>query len=319
LREARLTKPWTPPVFKGENIMAFEEATRKKAKLRLALCGPSGSGKTYSALLIARGLGTGKKGEIAVADTEHGSAELYADLVPYSVQQIHPPYTPDKYTKAIKEAEAAGFKVLILDSLTHAWAGEGGFLDQVDKRKAAGGNQFAPWREVTPQHNRLIDTILGSSLHIIVTMRSKTVYEVTKNSKGKAVPVKVGTAPIMREGVDYEFTVVFDMAIDRHIASTSKDRTSLFDGDFFTPEQATGKKLLKWLNSGATPAPIPSKEEEDSKEFDALLKDMKKAKTTKALQSWAAKNKDAMDKLTEESREGLRAAYKTLIAMKEEK
>lgn len=284
----------------------FQKATRKKAKLRLALCGPSGSGKTYSALLIASGIG----GPIAVVDTEHGSAELYADITDYDACQVTPPYTPDKYTDAIREAEKSGYNVLILDSLSHAWAGEGGFLDQVDKRKAAGGNQFAPWREVTPQHNRLIDTILASSCHIIVTMRSKTVYEVTKNSKGKAVPVKVGTAPIMREGVDYEFQVVFDLAIDRHIASTSKDRTSLFDGEFFTPTTDTGKKLIGWLNSGAEAPEVKTEAQIQEDEFDSLVVELKRTRSTKGLQAWATKNKSRTENLSPELRAGLNAEYR---------
>ena len=173
----------------------FRKAERKQAKLRLALCGPSGSGKTYSALLIAQGLAPG--GKIALIDTERGSGELYADLTEYDVAPLEPPYTPARYIELIESAEEAGYDVLIIDSLSHAWTGEGGVLDMHDKAAAASrsGNSFAAWREVTPQHNQLVDAILGANLHIITTMRTKTAYDLVDDGRGKKKPVKIGLAP----------------------------------------------------------------------------------------------------------------------------
>ena len=106
----------------------FKKAHRSKAKLRLAIAGPSGAGKTYSALLIASGIVPLEK--VAVIDTESGSADLYEDLGGYSTVTINPPYSPQKYIEAIRAAEAAGFELIIIDSLSHAWSGEGGLLDQ---------------------------------------------------------------------------------------------------------------------------------------------------------------------------------------------
>ncbi len=230
--------------------MAFKKAERKKAKLRLALCGPSGSGKTYSALRLAAGIG----GDIALIDTENGSGSLYSSLCEYDVDEITPPFTVDKYIAKIKEAESAGYNVLIIDSLSHAWAGQGGLLEEVDKRNK--GNSFAAWRDVTPMHNKLIDTILQSKLHIIVTMRSKTAYEIEKDEKGKAVPVKKGMAPIQRDGLEYEFTVVLDLDNKKHVAEAGKDRTGLFDGKIDVPTEETGRMLKTWLESGIdVPAP----------------------------------------------------------------
>lgn len=227
----------------------FKRAERKKAKLRLALCAPSGAGKTYSALLIAQGLG----GRIAMIDTERGSGELYSNLCEYDVCQIQPPYTPKKYIEAIHEAERAGYGTIIIDSLTHAWAGQGGLLEEVDKRKGR-GNDFTAWRDITPQHNALVDAMLQSSCHIIATMRTKTAYEVVKDERtGKTKPVKVGLAPVQRDGLEYEFTVVLDIDVDKHIASASKDRTSLFDGEVFVPTVETGQTILQWLESGVEP------------------------------------------------------------------
>lgn len=224
----------------------FKKAERKKAKLRLAICGPSGSGKTYSSLQIASGLG----GKIAMIDTENGSGELYANLCEYDVCQITPPYTPSKYIHAIKEAEKAGYEVIIIDSLTHAWAGSGGLLEEVDKRKSNARNEFVAWREITPMHNDLVNAMLQSSCHIIGTMRTKTAYDMVKDEKGKVKPVKIGLAPVQRDGMEYEFTVVLDVDVDKHMATPSKDRTGLFDGKYFIPNKETGTELLSWLNDG---------------------------------------------------------------------
>jgi hypothetical protein len=226
----------------------FKKAQRKKAKLRLCLCGTSGSGKTYSAIKIAMGLGK----KIAMIDTEHGSGELYADLADYDVVSLDAPYSPDRYINIIKHAEKEGYEVLIIDSLSHAWSGEGGVLEMADKitKASRSGNSYFAWRDVTPVHNKLVETILSSNMHIITTMRSKTEYIVEKDASGKVAPRKVGLAPIQRDGMEYEFTVVLDLSVDGHIASASKDRTQLFDGKPFLPSEETGKQILNWLNSG---------------------------------------------------------------------
>jgi hypothetical protein len=226
----------------------FQKAVRHAAKLRLALSGPSGSGKTYSALLIASGIVPLAK--VAVIDTESGSANLYANLGGYSVLSLTPPYTPQKYMDAIHAAEQEGFELIIIDSLSHAWNGEGGILDQQGKAADSKyrGNSWAAWREFTPIYNQLVETILHSKCHVIATMRSKTEY-MQNDSGGKKRIVKVGAAPIQRDGIEYEFTVVFDLSID-HVASVSKDRTRLFDGQYFTPTPDVGKALHGWLDSG---------------------------------------------------------------------
>jgi flagellar motor switch/type III secretory pathway protein FliN len=229
----------------------FKKAERKKAKLRMALCGPSGSGKTYSALQIAQGVG----GKIAFIDTESGSGELYSHLCDYDICQISAPFTVAKYMAAIKGAEQAGYDILIIDSLTHAWAAEGGLLDVVDKKAATEKNSFAAWRHVTPLHNAFVDAILQSKCHIIATMRSKVAYEIQEDSRGKKVPVKVGLAPVQREGLDYEFTIVLDVSQEKHLAAASKDRTGIFDGDIFLPTPETGSKIKNWLESGAEAPP----------------------------------------------------------------
>lgn len=250
----------------------FKKAERKQAKLRLALAGPSGSGKTYSALLMAKGLG----GRIAVIDTEHGSASLYADIADFDSLELNAPYSPERYVEAITAAEQAGYNVLIIDSYSHEWTGSGGCLEANEKlaHQKFKGNTWAAWNETTPRHRRLTDKILTSSLHIICTMRSKTE---TVQGEGKKI-LKLGMKSEQRDGTDYEFTVVLDLTHDGHTAMASKDRTKLFE----EPElitQETGRRLLAWLNSGVSP-------EARAKELliDALA-DISSAKDMASLQS----------------------------------
>lgn len=228
--------------------MQFRKATKEQSKLRLALMGVSGSGKTYSALAIASGLGS----KIAMVDTERGSASKYADIFSFDVLDLDV-YSPDNFVKAIDAAAQAGYDVLIIDSLSHAWAG---ILEIVDKRAAADprGNSFAQWRIASPKHNRLVDTILKAPLHIIATMRSKTEWLVEKDERGKQVPKKVGTAPVQRDGIEYEFDMVGDLNFDHQLVITKSRIPGFQDEVIDRPGARLGEQLLAWLESGVTPA-----------------------------------------------------------------
>ena len=231
--------------------MQIRKAERKKAKLRLGIAAPSGAGKTYSALMLAFGLG----GKVGLIDTEHGSGDLYAHLGDYDIIGLEAPYTVAKYLEAIKSFEDAGYGCIIIDSLSHAWAGDGGLLDKQGKIADRGVNSFAAWRTITPEHNALVNAMLQSQTHIIATMRSKQDYVLEVNDKGKQTPKKVGLAPVQREGMEYEFTVMLDVGMD-HTATASKDRTGLFDGQYFKITKETGQKLLEWLETGAEASPV---------------------------------------------------------------
>lgn len=219
--------------------ISFRKAEKKRSKLRLALIAPSGFGKTYSALRIATGLG----GKIAMIDTEAGSGDLYGQSFEYDIVTMNPPYSPEKYIVAIKAAEDAGYETVIVDSLTHAWAGEGGLLEKHGTISNKTGNSWSAWRDVTPEHNKLMDAILGSKSHIITTLRAKTDWIVGEDKR----PVKVGLAPIQREGVEYIMSLVFELDKD-HKGYASKDRTGIFDGKITELTEDVGKKLNEWLN-----------------------------------------------------------------------
>lgn len=227
--------------------MAIEirKAERVKSKLRLGLAGPAGSGKTMSALKVANGIG----GPVCLIDTERGSGDLYANLYDYSVITLEPPFKPDVLIEAIHAAEKAGFNVIIIDSLSHFWSDEGGILDQADKMQNSGKNRFTLWADLTPQHRRLVNALLNSPKHIIGTMRSKQEYAMETDDKGKASVKKLGLAPVQREGMEYEFTVFFDVSQD-HYAKATKDRTNMFGNEVFIMDEQTGIRLSKWLSEG---------------------------------------------------------------------
>ena len=265
--------------------MAFVKATRKKSKLRLALMGPSGSGKTFSALTVAKGMG----GKIAVIDTEKGSASLYSHVVDFDVMELSPPYTPERFIGAIKEAQAAGYATLIIDSITHEWSGAGGCLELVDEIAKARykGNTWSAWNDITPRHRAFIDAMLRADMHIIATVRSKTETSQTEDG-GKKKVVKLGMKAEQRDGVEYEFTIVLDIIHAGHFADATKDRTGLFMGrDPVVLSVSTGEQLLSWLDGGAEPE--PEKIIIDEAELIEMLGDISNASTTDELKSAYAK------------------------------
>lgn len=227
----------------------LRKATRQKAKIRLGLSAVSGGGKTFSALLIAKGMTSGDLSKVAVIDTENNSADLYAHLGEYSVLPLSAPYTPENYISAIKECEAAGMEVIIIDSITHEWEGKGGCL-QIQEQL---GGKYQDWAKVTPRHQAFIDAILQSKCHVITTVRRKQDYEMTKSSDGKMKVEKAGLKEVTREGFEYELTANLELDT-RHNATASKDRTGLFMGNpSFIPSEETGKMILAWCEDGATP------------------------------------------------------------------
>ena len=238
----------------------FGVVERLKSKLRLALTGVSGSGKTLGALYIAFGM-TGDWGKIALIDTEHERARLYASRSDLGTGlflycPMSPPYSPDRYKDLVKEAAnlVGPDGVVIVDSFSHAWNNEGGVLDIKDKIASRQGmNSYTAWNEAGKTQNSLVNTILAVDCHTIVTMRSKMDYAMETDDRGKQKVVKVGLAPIQRDDTEYEFDVVLDIGRN-HIATASKDVTFLDTyGDVITV--GLGEKLKSWLETGKDPEP----------------------------------------------------------------
>lgn len=237
--------------------MAFKTAVKEKLKLRLAIPGPSGSGKTFTALKLAQYLGQ----TVAVIDTEHGSACKYADRfsMAYDVNELAQ-FSPAHYIEAIAEARQAGYEVLIIDSLTHAWNWQ---CDTAANSRD--GNSFTAWGKLKPQSRLLLEAILTYPGHVIATMRSKTewVLEEGENKHGKKVtiPRRVGTAPEQAKNIEYEFDFMLEMNLD-NTGYITKTRCSDLNGTMHElPGQPLAEALLKWLNTGEEPAPTVDRQE----------------------------------------------------------
>lgn len=230
----------------------FKKATKEQARARIAFIGPAGSGKTMTSLKVAKVLAKG--GTIAVLDTERGSASKYADIAGFDVAELTH-QSPDDYVSAIGEAAKAGYAVLVIDSLSHAWAGVGGALEMVDKavKRSNSRNSFAAWRDVTPRHNRLVDTILNFPGHVICTMRSKTEYILEDTGRGTKAPRKVGLAPIQRDGVDYEFDIVGEIDQAHTMVITKSRCPAVSDLVIEKPGDEFAQKVLEWLTDGVAP------------------------------------------------------------------
>lgn len=248
----------------------FTKATRKGQKLRMALYGPSGSGKTYTALLLASHMGV----RVAVLDSEHGSASLYADQFAFDAFEPDS-FSPKVYIEAIRAAADAGYDVLVIDSLSHAWMGKGGALELVDNAsRRSSGNSFAAWKDVTPLQNEMVEAMLGARLHLIVTMRSKTEYVIEENARGKKEPRKVGLAPVQRDGIEYEFQVVGDLDMENTLV-VSKSRCREIPPGMVIPKPAAplANVLREWLDEGA-PYEAPSPKLSKAEKYAARIREL---------------------------------------------
>jgi hypothetical protein len=226
--------------------MQLQTASRKKVKIKMNIASPSGFGKTYSSLQLGIGI-TGNWEKIAVIDTENDSASLYSHLGPFKTLRLDAPYTPDRYIEAIETCEKAGMELIIIDSITHVWKGQGGILEY---QNALGG-RYQDWAKATPLYQKWLNKILQSNCHIITTNRKKQAYNmITEGNRTKVE--KAGLDDEIRDGYEYELTLAFDIVNSNHMAKASKDRTGLFVNlpEFvITPE--TGRMILNWCQSGS--------------------------------------------------------------------
>jgi hypothetical protein len=233
-------------------MAGFKKATKAAAKLRAAIFGPSGAGKTFTSLRVATGL-AGSGGRIAVIDTERGSASKYADRFAFDVLELDD-QTIDGYVAAIREAAAAGYAVLVIDSLSHGWQT---LLEEVEKLAKAKyrGNTWSAWSEGTPLQRKLVQAILAYPGHVLATMRSKTEWTTVDDGRGKKSPQRVGLAPEQGKGVEYEFDLLVEISTE-HIANVIKDRTGKFQDKLLEkPGEDFGRELAAWLADGEPARP----------------------------------------------------------------
>lgn len=247
--------------------MAFEKATRTKAKLRIALAGPSGSGKTFTMLVILALLGKKR----AVMDSEHGSASLYAvnpgekpstpaDILAgrgrfeFDVENMENK-TIQEFREKIAEARAADYDALGIDSFSHSWTAA---LEAVDRM----GGWVKAGKHVSPIVAGLVQDILSYPGHVVCTMRAKTEHVIEKDEKtGKTAMRKVGLAPVARTDTEYEFTAWLDFAMDGTVTvSKTRNGELLPLGAVYERKDipALVMRLVAWLESGVEETPEAS-------------------------------------------------------------
>jgi len=235
--------------------ITFKPAKRSTARARIFLFGPSGFGKSISSLLIARGLTSGYE-RILMVDTESGRGEACVHkkigqevIGDFFCHRLTPPFTVQKYLEVLVEAEKSKqFDVIIFDSISHAWAGKGGLLERKEDVAKASKNpdQRAAWAPITAEYQELVEAIIQTNLHVILTARSKTAWDYEADEKGKLKPKIVGLAPVMRDGFQYEAGIILFMG-GKGVALALKDDTQLLPAEEpFTPTTDTGKLIVGW-------------------------------------------------------------------------
>lgn len=274
-------------------MSSFVKATKAEVKSRLAFTGPAGSGKSFTSLQWATVLAEG--GKIAAIDTERESLKLYADQFDFDYMGFAPPYNPERLITAINDAATDNYAVLDIDSLTHFWNGAGGILEMVDSAGARGGGNFAGWKIATPIQQKMVDTILAFPGHVICTMRSKTEYVIEQNDRGKMQPKKMGMAPIQRDGMEYEFTMVIEMDTD-HRLLIGKNRCAPLDGRTFTMSNSleAANIFLTWLKSGD-----PLLKVEDREALDASIRSLTPGQRRALAVAWGEKGLPRVGMVTE--------------------
>ncbi|MFV8324678.1 AAA family ATPase [Flavobacterium sp. ZS1P14] len=225
--------------------MELKRASQKGKKLRIGLSGASGFGKTFSALSMGFGM-TNDWGKICVLDSESSSASLYSHLGDYNIIDLQAPFTPEKFILGIKLAEDSMMDVIIIDSISMEWSGQGGCLDIHDQL----GGRFQDWGPVKKRHQAFIDAILQSKCHIITCVRRKVEYSLDKDSNGRTKVFKLGTKEVTQEGYEYELDLNFELINENHLAKATKDRLGLYmNKPEFVINSATGKRLIAWVNA----------------------------------------------------------------------
>lgn len=239
-------------------MAGFKKAKKEQVWLKVLLSGASGSGKSYSALRLATGIANECDSRIAYIGTEGSRDKYYSNFFDYDLLSLEEPFSIDKYVEAIDEAVDAGYKVLIIDSLTHEWLWLNDLHDKMP------GNSFQNWGKLKPKHREFMDKILTCPLHIIATSRSRDEWVIETNDKGKQSPKKVGVGAQQDKNITYEYTVSLVIDQDTHIAHSDKDNTKLFDGRYDVLTEKDGKALYNWANDSEIPATVkePKKYEE---------------------------------------------------------
>jgi len=202
----------------------FRPAVRMNVPLLIGLAGGTGSGKTYTALTLARGLAGGKP--FAGIDTENGRMLIYADEFPELQHgEIEAPFRPEKYADAVEAADKQGFPVIVVDSASHEWYGDGGCLDwQEALMRGDESRRLMSWIEPKKAHKRMVTRLLQVNAHVILCFRAEPKVEMIDDpqrpGKKKFVEKRSitgldGWIPIAEKNLPYELTASFLLMADK--------------------------------------------------------------------------------------------------------
>lgn len=230
-----------------DNILQIRPVDRKNLKLVIGLAAEGGNGKTRSALELAHGLTDYQPEKIGLLDTENRRGSIYADVFKpkrFLIGDLMPPFSPERYIKAMREFADSGIEVLIIDSTTHEYEGEGGITEIADLALLK-GKKVADWNGAKREHKRYMSTLLYLPMHIICCIRAR---EKTKFVQGKP-PESEGIKPVAEKNFLFEMTIAF--MLENH----GKERIDLKPNDQFGPifdepgylNAGQGKKLRDWV------------------------------------------------------------------------
>jgi hypothetical protein len=239
--------------------LILQAATKVLKPLKVLSYGPTYSGKTLSSLYIAVGLVMKIRNcteeeaykHIVLIDTEFGRGALYNNIGLYNYLRIDPPYYTEKLVDLIEQLnQMEQVNVIIIDSLTHFWVKEGGILDQKAAKDKQGGNSYTNWQDFTAKFNKMIDTILSSPKHILTTARAKTDTALVTGDNGKAAPKSYGLKPELRDNVEYDFDIVFNIDKQSHNLIVDKGVPGLKPVYDIATTQV-GQEIFNLFNAGA--------------------------------------------------------------------
>lgn len=278
------------------SILNIRPAVREGARLVIGIAGVSGSGKTYTALQLAWGMAKGDSKKVGLLDTENKRGSLYSDILvgkdgkvnQFMIGDLYSPFSPQRYSAAIKEFQEAGVEVLVIDSGSHEWEGEGGCEDIADD-----GGKTANWKKSKREHKRFMNTLLTCDMHVILCLRAREKVKMEKNQQGKIEPQSIGIQPICEKNTLFEMTASFmihDQGSFREILKCPADLQAILgkqDGYLGARE---GLALRQWVDGGAKLDPaverarntILSRTAEGLAVIESLWSELE-AKTKKAL------------------------------------
>ncbi len=241
----------------------FRPAKRENVQLIIGIAGPSGSGKTYSAMRVAAGICGDKP--FALIDTENGRGKHYADKFRFDHGDLRAPFRPDAYGEAIIAADKGGYGAIVVDSMSHEWAGDGGILDwQEEELQAMGGGdnqKMRSWIKPKMSHKRFVaQTLLTVRAHLILCFRAEEKLSMEKDDKGKmqivkrASPVGLdGWVPICEKNLPYECSVSFLLSADKPgiplPIKLQEQHRPMFPAGKLLDEEA-GKRIAEWAHGG---------------------------------------------------------------------